>query len=109
MSHGPTWRERQPTLADRFLAVLSDGEWHTGTELHQRTGHRFGDRVLILRKRGWDVESERLHGDGSVWRFRLKGRASKPYVTKGSRAELCRLRLENERLRARVAELEGRP
>lgn len=58
----------------RLLAVLSDGEWHTSRELHERCGYmRTNSRVAELRSHGHDIQGESVPGKTGTdgYRYRL--------------------------------------
>lgn len=43
---------KQPSQCDRVLEVLSDGQWHTIAEIHERAGTmRLNSRISELRQR----------------------------------------------------------
>ena len=57
----------------RVLRVLSDGRWHTGSNVQRRSGaNRLNSRISELRARGFEIESERIGGAGLLsHRYRL--------------------------------------
>ena len=67
----------------RLRDVLKDGKWHTGLELDKRVGWRFGAALERIRKGldgnpPWNVTTERVTADGSVFRYRYEGLATAP-------------------------------
>jgi hypothetical protein len=72
-------RERQLTLCAKLRALLGDGEWHLSTELARDNGHRFGDRVMKVRRGddggpAWFIEEETVSElDSSIHRYRFTG------------------------------------
>lgn len=59
--------------AERVLALLQDGQWHTATEVIRVSGQREGLRRLRqLRQAGHRIDAERS-GDSREWRYRLAG------------------------------------
>lgn len=47
----------------RIIAVLADKKWHTTVNIQRRSGAtRLNSRMAELRKRGFDIESEVIHG-----------------------------------------------
>jgi hypothetical protein len=65
---------QRQTQGERILRVLSDGAWHTTSEIHRRAGFsRLNSRVSELRKRGALIECQHLPGRGSgprAYRYR---------------------------------------
>lgn len=57
----------------RILRVLSDGRWHTGSNLQRRSGaKRLNSRISELREGGYEIESERIGGVGLLsHRYRM--------------------------------------
>jgi len=47
---------------------LKDLQWHTTEECVEAVGHRFGASVLLLRKEGYDIRSER---EDDKWVYRM--------------------------------------
>ena len=66
--------DKGPTRGERILARLRRGP-ATGIELLQAGGGtRYGARVLELRQRGYEIETDR-GGDWPVYRLRSEGEA----------------------------------
>lgn len=73
---GPGMASR-PSQASRVAQLLSDGRWHTASEIHRRCGTmRLNSRVAELRKtRGWEM-CEFIKGETrgpDAYRYRLVG------------------------------------
>lgn len=92
--------------------ALGDQEWHTGSELAERVGHRFGASILRV-SRGtdggpaWLIHRMRATSSGSIWRYRF-ARALRPdEVAEGTtlKTENARLKRELVESRAQTAEL----
>jgi hypothetical protein len=71
-------RQHRLSRATMLRHVLSDGRWHTSTELALRVGHRFGGALRIVRlgddgEPAWLVEREQVETDGSIHRYRYVG------------------------------------
>lgn len=103
-------RRHRTSRATALRLVLSDGEWHTSTELVSRVGHRFGSAILIISRGGdgrspWLIERQPLKSDGSVWRYRFV-RVLEPHEVETEeswKARALRLEKENAALRAQLA------
>lgn len=76
---------RPQSQAARILRALSDGRWHSSAAIHRKVGTtRLNSRISELRKRGYEIEHERVKGRGPFGhRYRL--------ATPLPRAELSRL------------------
>jgi hypothetical protein len=113
-------RQHRISRATALRAVLSDGQWHLGTELAVRIGHRFGGALLVV-ARGedgcapWLIQRERLKSSGAVWRYRFLRPLAPDEVAKGEtwkgRAQrleksVRQLEAEKERLEQLVKRLE---
>lgn len=107
-----SWSARAPSRCEALRRLLEDGAWHSHRELTRVGGSRFGARLLELRA-GEDggeplaIEKRSVAGDVG-WEYRSAGPAERAHEPRGVAALLAELRRENERLRARVAELEAR-
>jgi len=51
-----------PSYAEAVLRILSDGEWHHGTEL-KRVSPWYMSLVSVLRRSGHDIERKSLDHD----------------------------------------------
>jgi hypothetical protein len=70
------------TRLEQVANVLKDQEWHTSTELVEKTGHRFGACILELRKgkldgECWVIAGEPVVNEVGTWRYRLCGFAGR--------------------------------
>ena len=65
------------TKDDRILLILSDMDWHFGSELSEKVSWRFGGYLFNLKEMGIRWEKERVKGvkDAVVYRYRLVGDA----------------------------------
>ena len=72
------------TKAHRVLAALWDLRWHKTATLLSVGGHRFGAAVLILRKSGWDIETETYKRADGRSDFRYKLNSHDPGPSEGS-------------------------
>ena len=63
---------------DRLLLLMSDMEWHLGSELSEKVSWRFGGYLFNLKEMGIRWEKERVTGikDSVVYRYRLVGDAA---------------------------------
>jgi hypothetical protein len=50
----------KPTNLDRLIAVLKDGEWHSGDELAAKVSFRFGHTVFEGRNKGYFIDKRRI-------------------------------------------------
>lgn len=65
-------RARQSTRQASVLSTLSDGKWHSNTELVKGgSGYRYGAVILELRKKGHDIETKCVEHPAH-WEYRLK-------------------------------------
>ena len=64
----PAFAKRK-THRDALLDLLSDGAWHTMTELAEVSGYRYSARIFELRKKGHRIEKQTLGAD--VYWYRL--------------------------------------
>ncbi|HET8777950.1 MAG TPA: hypothetical protein VFN76_09855 [Candidatus Limnocylindria bacterium] len=57
----------------KVLALLLDGEWHSGQQLREVGGHSGDRRARLLRPLGFDVKCEAVDGNrsGGQWRYRI--------------------------------------
>ena len=63
---------KESTRAARLFAVLSDGEWHSSTELVRRVGHTFVQAKARLKYLGNVIEKRHVEGTlHSAWHYRL--------------------------------------
>ena len=60
------------TKEDRLLLLLSDGEWHLGSEMTEEVSWRFGAYLFNLKESGVAWEKERVPVKGAtVYKYRL--------------------------------------
>lgn len=81
-------RAARPSQCARIAQVLSDGHFHTASEIHRRIGFcRLNSRIAELRKsRGWDILCEHVPGQGSgpdAYRYRLVGTSEGDEAARG--------------------------
>lgn len=74
-------RVRPNSQAARILRVLADGKWHTAAKIERAAGKsRLSARVSELRRRGFQIEHERVPGKAGLLghRYRLLGKPEIP-------------------------------
>lgn len=59
------------TQAEKFLAILLDRACHATGELVRRVGHRFGNVVYQLRRRGYRIHCEPHPTKKHQYQYRL--------------------------------------
>lgn len=61
------------TKEDRVLLVMSDGEWHMGSELADKVSWRFGGYLHNLKQKGvsWEKEHVSVSSGDKVFKYRL--------------------------------------
>lgn len=64
-------RRNTLTKAEKLLAILDDGKWHTTKELVRRVGHTFGGAKFQLARFGYNIMSEPHPARQRQWRYRL--------------------------------------
>lgn len=74
------------TLRDALLRLLSDLQWHPHYELAERSGVRYGARVLELRRLGYVIETVNMGADSCGNEYRLLSRT--PGKPQGKRVQV---------------------
>lgn len=59
------------TNGREILILLSDGEWHNGSELMELCDQEPLENVIQRLKPSWRIEEEYQHGPGSLKSYRL--------------------------------------
>ncbi len=62
-------------LPDRMLEVISDTCWHSTEELVEKVSHRFSATMHVLKKRGYQFDKRRTHGQKYEYRLVKESRA----------------------------------
>jgi hypothetical protein len=60
-------------LPNQMLRLMSDGQWHSASELIESISHRFSATMYVLRKQGYEFEKRRLSGPQHEYRLLLNG------------------------------------
>lgn len=98
------------TKREALRQLLADGQWHHMSELRKAGGWRYGARLLELRQleRSLVMEHRNISGGDNEFEYRAAWTEQAELPLKGKpTTKLAQLKSENERLRRRVAELEG--
>ena len=45
-----------PTKSEQMFQILSDGDWHSTSELSRRVSHAFAGSIFKLRRLGYTIE-----------------------------------------------------
>jgi uncharacterized protein (DUF433 family)/biotin operon repressor len=61
-------QDSQNTKLDQLTALLNDGLWHSGEELSEVIGWRFGAVIKRAREQGTQIETRKV---GRRWEYRL--------------------------------------
>jgi hypothetical protein len=62
------------SMMEKLRHVLSDGQWHSTTELVEQVGHRFSATLhRAVKEQGWRVEKRR--SDFRTFEYRLVGKS----------------------------------
>lgn len=56
-------KKKRPSHVERVASILADGAWHTSDELYRRTRCIVHSRIADLRRKGWEIEYQRLDGN----------------------------------------------
>ncbi len=57
---------------EKLLKLLSDGKWHSNSELAKVAGYRYGAVIHNLRRKdGADIEGKMVGNDPSHWVYRI--------------------------------------
>lgn len=102
-----------PTKRESLRLLLADGKWHHMSECSRVGGTRYGARLLELRQGigGPKMQTEHrvIGGSDNEFEYRalLVPQAELPLDAKKP-TRIAELKRENDALRRRVAELEGR-
>jgi hypothetical protein len=88
------------TRLQQLAAALSDGQWHTNTELFEKAGPRFGAAILNLREgkhdgEHWIIEGEAIPGEPGKWRFRHTGFSGR-YRPNSPRCPKCNTKMTKD-------------
>lgn len=69
-------KKKRPSHVERVANVLADDQWHTSDELYHRTRSIVHSRIADLRRRGWEIEHQRVEGtnDARHHRYRVTRR-----------------------------------
>lgn len=59
---------KKKTKVDLLLDILSDHQWHWGTELATKVGWRFGATIKEARYQGHLIKTD---NEGKEWKYRL--------------------------------------
>ena len=61
------------TKDEKLLAILGDGTYHSTQELARRVGHRFGNAIYQLRRRGHTIECAPHPTKKHQYQYRMTG------------------------------------
>lgn len=60
------------TNLEKLTLLLSDGNWHSTTELVETVGHRFSATIHVAKQRGDRIEKRKLDKNQFEYRFLIK-------------------------------------
>lgn len=63
---------KKPSQSERLARILADRNWHTTEEIIRRCPCIVHSRIAELRRRGWEIEHERVAGPNDARHHRYR-------------------------------------